>query len=71
MKVTIHPAADRGVSQLMVVGDVPATAMDELGPAKALGILFALGFAAAKTRGVVRLATIAAAVGAGAYLTRK
>lgn len=57
MQVEYHPVTERGVSQLMYVGDVDDTLTVQLWPAVGY---FAAGYIAATAKGVGKVAAITA-----------
>lgn len=65
MKVAHHPAADRGVSSLMYVGDdgLPSdTAIATRTRVQMVGLGVGLGYGIARTRGVLRLGLVGVAL---------
>ena len=73
MKIAYHPAPDRGVQQLMTVGEygvVGATAPVEWKTVTPVATVFALGVVAGRTNGLFRLLAIGAAVVVGYNASR-
>ena len=62
MKVSYHPSSERGVSQLMYVGDDGLPADAERERAQMIGLGLAAGYGIAKTRGIVRLGILGVAL---------
>lgn len=71
MQITMNPKPLTGVSQLMVVGDVPTVAsIVEKHPVGALAAFFLLGYVAGNAIGITRVVAVGAAVAAGYAATR-
>lgn len=70
MKIAYHPAPDRGVQQLMTVGEFEVGKVAPGPDAAAVAMVFGLGVVAGKTSGIIRLLALGAAVAVGYKATR-
>lgn len=71
MQITSNPKTQQGVSQLMVVGDIPsANSILDDHPVGALVAFFALGYLAGVTSGLTKVVMVGAAVAVGYKATQ-